>query len=75
VTGDPAAGRSDHYSFQVVGYPACVSTEDIFPGINRPGTSDANPNYHRVTDTDIDTEYAADIARAIAAAAWATANS
>ena len=75
VTGDPAAGRSDHYSFQVVGYPACVSTEDIFPGINRPGTSDANPHYHQVTDTDIDIEYAAEIARAIAAAAWATANS
>jgi hypothetical protein len=72
--GDPAEARSDHYSFQVVGYPACVATEDLFPGISEPGTSDSNPNYHRVTDTDVDTEYAADIARAVAAAAWATAN-
>jgi bacterial leucyl aminopeptidase len=72
--GDPAERRSDHYSFQVVGYPACLASEDLFPGVNVPGTSDSNPNYHRVTDTDIDTEYAADIARAVAAAAWATAN-
>jgi hypothetical protein len=72
--GDPAERRSDHYSFQVVGYPACLASEDLFPGVNIPGTSDSNPNYHRVTDAVIDTEYAADIARAIAAAAWATAN-
>jgi leucyl aminopeptidase len=71
---DPAERRSDHYSFQVVGYPACLASEDLFPGVNIPGTSDSNPNYHRVTDTDVDTEYAADITRAVAAAAWATAN-
>ncbi len=72
--GDPAERRSDHYSFQVVGYPACLASEDLFPGVNIPGTSDSNPNYHQVTDTDVDAEYAADIARAVAAAAWATAN-
>jgi Zn-dependent M28 family amino/carboxypeptidase len=72
--GDPAERRSDHYSFQVVGYPACLASEDLFPGVNIPGTSDSNPNYHRVTDAVIDTEYAADIARAVAATAWATAN-
>jgi leucyl aminopeptidase len=72
--GDPAERRSDHFSFQVVGYSACLASEDLFPGVNIPGTSDSNPNYHRVTDTDVDTEYAADIARAAAAAAWATAN-
>ena len=72
--GDPAERRSDHYSFQIVGYPACVATEDLFPGVNIPGTSDSNPNYHQVSDTDVDTEYTADIARAVAAAAWATAN-
>jgi bacterial leucyl aminopeptidase len=74
VNGDPAERRSDHYSFQVVGYPACLASEDLFPGVNIPGTSDSNPNYHRVTDTEVDTEYAADIARAVAAAAWTTAN-
>jgi bacterial leucyl aminopeptidase len=72
--GDPAERRSDHFSFQVVGYPACLASEDLFPGVNIPGTSDSNPNYHRVTDTEVDTEYAADIARAVAAAAWTTAN-
>ena len=72
--GDPAESRSDHYSFQVVGYPACLASEDLFPGVNIPGTSDSNPNYHRVTDAVIDTEYTADIARAVAATAWATAN-
>jgi leucyl aminopeptidase len=51
-----------------------VATEDLFPGVNIPGTSDSNPNYHQVSDTDVDTEYTADIARAVAAAAWATAN-
>ena len=72
--GDPAERRSDHASFQRVGYSACLASEDFFPGVNIPGTSDSNPNYHRVTDTDVDPEYAADIARAVAAAAWATAN-
>jgi hypothetical protein len=74
--GDPAEGRSDHHSFQVVGYPACVATEDFFAGPG-PGLpqSEANPNYHKTSDTFVDPEYAADIARAVAAAAWATANS
>jgi bacterial leucyl aminopeptidase len=73
--GDPAEGRSDHHSFQVVGYPACVATEDFFAGPG-PGLpqSEANPNYHKTSDTFVDPEYAADIARAVAAAAWATAN-
>jgi bacterial leucyl aminopeptidase len=72
---DPAEERSDHASFQLVGYPACVTSEDFFAG-PRPGSpkSEANPNYHKKGDTFVDPEYAADIARAVAAAAWATAN-
>jgi bacterial leucyl aminopeptidase len=72
---DPAEERSDHASFQLVGYPACVTSEDFFAGPG-PGApqSEANPNYHKKGDTFVDPEYAADIARAVAAAAWATAN-
>src|SRR6185369_10967680 len=33
----------------------------------------ANPNYHRARDTAIVPEFAADVARAVAAAAWVTA--
>jgi hypothetical protein len=69
---DPAEGRSDHAPFQARGYGACVTTEDFFIG---PGSApaEANPNYHRKTDTFVDLAYAADIARGIVAAAWVTA--
>ena len=72
---DPAEERSDHASFQLVGYPACVTSEDFFagPGPDSP-QSEANPNYHKMSDTFVDPEFAADIARAVAAATWATAN-
>ena len=70
---DPAEGRSDHAPFQARGYAACVATEDFFvrPGPSAP--AEANPNYHRKTDTFVDLAYAADIARSMAAAAWVTA--
>ena len=64
--------RSDHYSFNLVRYPACLTIEDFLPE-NLP-SSDRNPHYHTTSDTSIDPEYAADIARAVAAAAWVTAN-
>lgn len=69
--GDPAAGRSDHASFQAQGYPACVASEDFFagPGADAP-EEEENPNYHKPEDTFIDPEYAAHIARAVAVAAW-----
>ncbi|BAY09920.1 M20/M25/M40 family metallo-hydrolase [Calothrix sp. NIES-2098] len=72
---DPAEGRSDHASFHERGYAACVVSEDFFAGplLDSPA-AEANPNYHMKTDTFVDPEYAADIARAIAAAAWVTAN-
>src|SRR5262249_16178983 len=71
--GDPASRRSDHASFQAQGYPACVISEDFFvgPGADAPAPEE-NPQYHRPGDTFIDEVYVADIARAIAAAAWAT---
>ena len=74
---DPAAGRSDHASFQERGYAACVVSEDFFAGPT-PTSPDQepNPNYHQKSDTldNIDVDYAADIARVVAAAAWVTAN-
>ena len=72
---DPAAGRSDHASFHERGYAACVVSEDFFAGphLDSPAP-ETNPNYHMKSDTFVDLEYAAEIARAIAAAAWVTAN-
>jgi bacterial leucyl aminopeptidase len=73
-SSDPAEGRSDHYSFQLEGYAACLVSEDFFAG---PGPAspapDPNPNYHLPEDMVINAPYAADIARAIAAAAWVAA--
>ena len=72
--GDPAESRSDHYSFQLEGYAACLASEDFFvgPGPAAP-PSEPNPNYHLPADNAINTLYAADIARAVAAAAWIAA--
>ncbi|HKB05210.1 MAG TPA: M20/M25/M40 family metallo-hydrolase [Gemmataceae bacterium] len=72
--GDPAAGRSDHASFQAHGYPACLASEDFFIDAPDAPDPDANPNYHRTADTVIDPAYAADLARAVAAAVWVSAN-
>jgi leucyl aminopeptidase len=67
---DLAAGRSDHASFHERGYAAICVSEDFFAGpkFDSPGAQ-PNPNYHKAGDRQIDYEYAADIARAIGAAA------
>jgi leucyl aminopeptidase len=73
--GDPAAGRSDHASFQERGYAACAVSEDFFPGPKSHSPDpQPNPNYHKPTDTVVDYGYAADIARVVAAAAWQMGN-
>jgi len=71
---DPAERRSDHYSFQAEGYAACLASEDFFvgPGPGAP-TPEPNPNYHMPEDSAVNAKYAADIARAVTAAAWVTA--
>jgi leucyl aminopeptidase len=53
-----------------------VISEDFFAGPSPDAPSDSNPHYHRRTATvgQIDFEFAANIARAVTAAAWATAN-
>lgn len=71
---DPAEGRSDHASFQLVGYSACAASEDFFAGPGAESGSEPNPDYHMSSDTFVDPEYAADIARAVTCAAWLTAN-
>lgn len=74
---DPAENRSDHSAFHQRGYAACAVTEDFAfgPSFDDP-TAEVNPNYHRLSDTadQVDYEYAAAIARTVAAAAWVSAN-
>ena len=76
VAGEPDAAeeRSDHYSFQAHGYAACLASEDLFagPGPDAP-PEEMNPDYHSATDKTINPGYAADIARAVIAAAWVAA--
>lgn len=71
---DPAEERSDHYSFQLHGYRACLVSEDLFigPGPLAPNP-EPNPNYHLPADRAINADYATDIARAATAAAWISA--
>lgn len=71
---DPADERSDHTSFQKEGYAAIVVSEDLFPGPSGSPEPEGNPDYHMKSDTFVDFNYAADIARVVAAAAWTTAN-
>ncbi|MGI8594745.1 MAG: M28 family metallopeptidase [Solirubrobacteraceae bacterium] len=71
---DPAEGRSDHASFQLVGYAACATSEDFFAGPGSDHRAEPNPNYHRSSDTFVDFDYAANLTRAVGAAAWLTAN-
>lgn len=72
---DPADGRSDHGSFHLRGYSACAISEDYFAG-PQPASPEAepNPNYHSKQDTFVNAAYAAEIAKLVAAAAWAAAN-
>jgi len=63
---DGAIGRSDHASFHAQGYPAVVVSEDFFVNQSGEPAADGNPNYHRNTDTVIDSAYGADIACAVA---------
>ncbi len=68
---DPGQDRSDHTSFHAQRYPACWVTQDFFEGppAEKPDQK-PNPQYHLPGDLHVDGNYAADIARAVAAAAW-----
>jgi len=71
---DPGEARSDHHSFQVNGFPACLASEDFFagPGPGAP-TPDPNPNYHSAADATVAGSYVRDICRAVTVAAWLSA--
>lgn len=58
---DGAIERSDHFSFQQEGYPACHISEDFFANYPTESSDDPNPNYHRFTDQVIDISYTSDI--------------
>jgi hypothetical protein len=73
---DPLDNRSDHSPFQLKGYAACVVTEDGHEGPLATSPSHReNLDYHRRSDIKIDYDYAAEIARVVAAAAFVTAKS
>jgi hypothetical protein len=63
---DGAIRRSDHYSFQHHGYPACHISEDFFANLPTEPGRDPNPNYHTFKDKVVDKEYCIDIASAAA---------
>lgn len=68
---DPAEDRSDHAAFQLRGYAACCSSEDLFAGPHPEFPEhEGNPKYHHKDDVYVDAAYAADIASVVAAAAW-----
>lgn len=69
-TFDPCFYKSDHGPFQIMGYAACMISEDYNQGPTKASPDHReNPDYHRKTDKKIDYEYAAEIARVVAAAA------
>ncbi len=65
---DGAIERSDHFSFQQEGFPACHISEDFFANYPTESSKDPNPNYHRFTDKVIDISYASDIINSAALA-------
>ncbi|HEX2188800.1 MAG TPA: M28 family metallopeptidase, partial [Longimicrobiaceae bacterium] len=67
----PASGHSDHTSFHEVEYPACLICQDLH--LDAGGNRDANCAYHTTRDKTVHACYAAEIARAVAAAAWVAA--
>jgi hypothetical protein len=66
---DPAAGRSDHASFHERGWAAVVMSENFFTDTEpASGTRQYHKPGDRLDDPDLDTDYAAGIARAVALA-------
>jgi hypothetical protein len=65
---DGAIERSDHFSFQQEGYPACHISEDFFANYPTESSDDPNPNYHRFTDQVVDVPYTSDIVNCAALA-------
>jgi Zn-dependent M28 family amino/carboxypeptidase len=67
---DAGNGSSDHASFQNCGWGACAISEAFFGCVEAPSEPPyRNPNYHTSSDTSVDVDYAAAIARVVAASA------
>ncbi|HEY5857702.1 MAG TPA: M20/M25/M40 family metallo-hydrolase [Aldersonia sp.] len=67
---DPAAGRSDHASFHERGWAAVAVSENFFADVEpESGTQQYHMPGDTVDDVDHDSEYCAQIARAVAATA------
>jgi hypothetical protein len=62
---DGAIKRSDHYSFQIHGYPSIHISEDFFANLPIEPDKDNNPEYHKFTDTKIDSSYVSNIVNAL----------
>ena len=72
---DPAFDRSDHAELSSAGLCGLLrDTKLLQRSAADLASRRAEPNYHPPTDTFVDMEYAADIARVIASAAWRIAN-
>jgi hypothetical protein len=72
---DPAAVRSDHASFHFHDWSACMVAEDLFPEAGQPESiKPKNPAYHSPGDLSVNKSFAADVARAVAGAAWKVAS-
>lgn len=67
--GDRARLRSDHSQFHLRDYAACLISEDFWPNPPSAPLFQPNPEYHSARDTTVITDYTADIARVVAAAA------
>jgi hypothetical protein len=59
---DGAIRRSDHFSFQHRGYPACHISEDFFANLPIEPNKDPNPNYHTFKDKIVDNAFGSDLA-------------
>jgi Zn-dependent M28 family amino/carboxypeptidase len=70
---DPGAHRSDHSSFHYHNWPACLVAEDLWTEVCTGVKQTGNPEYHKASDLVVDAAYAADVTRAVAAAAWLAA--
>lgn len=76
-TTDPLGSSSDHHRLLVLAKcPACLVTENAFNAVTK-NISALNTSYHTKDDTfdKVVPDYAARIARAVAAAVWVMANS
>jgi hypothetical protein len=72
--GDDASTDSDHAPFYGIACPACKISENFYHDRCEGDRRRDHPTYHNVADVVVNKTYAADVARAAAAAVWMRAN-